>query len=376
MKFISTQQKFNQSLSVVEKIIARNLILPILQNTLITCNQESGRVHLCSTDLEMGVEISIPVRIEEAGSVAVPTKLLTSLVKSFPNENVEFFEKNKKVTINCGNYKSNIKSEDSNDFPIIPNPEDTNGFTMSASRFLEGISSVISSASLLDIKPEISGVYVECDGKNICFAATDSFRLAEKQISYEGDEITKTRFILPRAVGDAIIRIFQIINDDISICATDNQIGIKNNPRDSFSPSVRFVGRVLSGDYPNYKEIIPRSFSTTIDVPKEEFIQRVRTASLFSNKIKEIAIQTNNKRQELEVLANNQEYGDYSSTIPCNISGEGERIVFNYQYLLDGVQNIHSHNILIKLNKSTTPVLIEPQENEGFRYLIMPIKSQ
>lgn len=374
MRFISTQQKLSQGLSITERVIGRNLALPILQNTLLSCNKKNGLLTLLSTDLEMGVEVQTSAKIEEEGSVAVPTKLLNDFVKNLPNENIEFSEKGKRIFIHCGNYQSNMKGEDASDFPLIPNPKDIPRFILNSADFLEGISSVINSVSLLDIKPEISGILIQFINKDICFTATDSFRLSEKVMKIENKNTHTDSLIVPRKVCDMIGRVFQGTSGLLHIETGDNQVIVKNNPEDAFTPRVRFVGKIIDGEYPDYEQIIPKEFRKIIEVSREGFVQRVRTAGLFSNKISEVTLWPNEEKQELRIIANDQERGDYLSAVPCKVKGTGEKISFNFQYLLDGMQNINSPNILIKMNEPTTPALIEPQEDEGFRYLIMPIR--
>lgn len=375
MKFISTQQKLNQGLLITEKIIAKNLTLPILQNTLVSCSKKTGIVTLCSTDLEMGVEVAIIAKIEEEGSITAPTKLLSAFVKSLPNDNLEITEKNKTVVIQCAGYKSNIKTETANEFPIIPNPQNVEGIKVGVAGFVLGISSVISSASVLDIKPEIAGVYVQINENEMCFTATDSFRLAEKRVGIENKTPYIKKFILPKKVCDTLLRILQDLQGDMQIALHNNQIIMKTFPEDSFGAQIRFVGRIIDGEYPDYEQIIPSSFTTTAEIAKDEFIRRVRAASLFSNKINEVTLCLNGKKQQLEIFSNDPEYGDHLSVIPCKIKGNEEKVSFNYTYLLDGLANIRSHNILVKLNNTTSPVLIQPQENEGLKYVIMPIKT-
>jgi len=220
MKFFCTQQNLSYGLSIAEKIIGKNLTLPILQNILITCKNNSGYITISATDLETGVEVNIPAKIEKEGSITVPAKLLAGFVRNLPEENIEFTEKNKKIYISCKNYKANIKGEDSKDFPLIPNKNNTETFKIKKDIFLSGISSVINSTSLLDIKPEIKGVYVQFNEGDICFAATDTFRLSEKIIKTNKKNTFLNKIILPRKTCDTILRIFQDIEEDLILTRT------------------------------------------------------------------------------------------------------------------------------------------------------------
>ncbi len=375
MKFTSTQQKLYQCISITEKIIGRNLTLPILASTLISVDKKKGILKLCSTDLEVGVEVETTAKIDEDGGVAVPTKLLSGFLKDLPNQNIDFEEKNKKINLQCANYKSLIKGESQDEFPLIPNPEAESHIVVNIADFLSGIGSVINSVSLLEIKPEISGVFMRCAGDKICFAATDSFRLSEKVIKLNTHSKEAKQIILPKKCCDSILRIFQNIEGILKIQIADNQVIIRNETEDALAIKVRFISRLIDGDYPDYEQIIPKVFSKVAEVVKNDFLQRIRIASLFSNKINEIICSLNEKKQQLEISATNNDYGDYSAIVPCSIKGGDEKITFNFQYLLDGMQFVNSQTIQLKVNSSMSPALIEPTEDEGFRYLVMPIKT-
>lgn len=375
MKFTCTQQNFCQGLSIAEKVIGKNFTLPILQNILINCEKGKGYVKISSTDLEMGVEVTMPSKVEEEGGAAIPAKLISGFARSLPDEKIDFSGKNNKVLVQCANYKSNIKSQDSKEFPLIPQDKDTDAISLKTDDFVLGISSVINSVSLMDIKPEISGVFAQFRENDTCFAATDSFRLAEKSIKNSKKNTLLNKVIIPRRACDVIIRVFSDMKDRIDIKISENQITVKNSPEDPTAQKVRFISKIIEGEYPNYEQIIPGNFETTIKVPKDELIRHIKTASLFSSKIREVILQCNSKKQQLEIMSSDAEYGDHYSLIPCEVEGNDGKIVLNFQYLLDGIQGLLSPTVFIKINQPSTPVMILAPEDEGFRYLLMPIKA-
>ena len=374
MQFTCTQQNLTYGLNIVEKIIGKNFSLPILQNILISCEKNKGYIKLSSTDLEMGIEVNIPAKTEEEGSVAVPAKLINNFIRTLPDEKISFLEKNKKINIHCGNYKAHIKGQDPKEFPIIPQNNAEESFNIKSDSFISGLTPVISSVSLLDIKPEICGVFINFKKENIYFVATDSFRLAEKKIKNTKENKYLNKIIIPRRTCDIIMRIFQETEDVLNIQITNNQITIKNSPHDQLAPKIKLVSKIIEGEYPNYEQIIPNSFTTSIKVLKNDLIRHIKSASIFSNKIYEVALQVNPQKQVLEIISQDTEYGDHYSTLNCEIEGNSEKTVLNFNYLLEGLQNISSDTVLIKINQSTSPILISSVENEGFKYILMPIK--
>ena len=204
--------------------------------------------------------------------------------------------------------------------------------------------------------------------------ATDSFRLAEKKIKNTKENKYLNKIIIPRRTCDIIMRIFQETEDVLNIQITNNQITIKNSPHDQLAPKIKLVSKIIEGEYPNYEQIIPNSFTTSIKVLKNDLIRHIKSASIFSNKIYEVALQVNPQKQVLEIISQDTEYGDHYSTLNCEIEGNSEKTVLNFNYLLEGLQNISSDTVLIKINQSTSPILISSVENEGFKYILMPIK--
>lgn len=374
MKFICTQQNFLEGVSCAEKIISRNFALPILQNILIKCELQAGFAALASTDLEMGLEAYIPGKVEEGGAITVPAKIISGLVRAMPQENVVISAKNDVLSLECKNYKANIKGQPSGEFPLIPTSKSADNLFIKDRDFFAGIASVISSVSSLDVKPELTGVFVQFREDSLCFAATDSFRLSEKVIPLNKKNSYVGKVIIPKKSAEAMVRIFDAQEEGVSVLTQDNQIFIKTKESNSPFQKVRYVSRVIDAEFPNYEQIIPSSFRTTVQAPREEIIRHVKSASLFSQKINEVVLYANQKKQQLEILSKDQEYGDYHSVLPCEIEGEEVKVALNSNYLLDGAQGVSGPILSIKLNQEVSPILISSAEYDGFRHVLMPIK--
>lgn len=375
MKFICAQQNLVQGIIIAEKVIGRNMTLPVLQNILISSDIKKGSIKLAATDLEIGVEVTIPAKIEEEGTVAMPSRLFSGFLKSLPEEKVEFSEKTYTVSLRCANYKSNIKGESGNDFPLIPEGSGKEELTIRSADLCDGISSVLYSCSILDIKPEISGVYIEIKKDGIWFVATDSFRLAEKQIAYALKHSNVRKTILPRKTCDFILKIFEGVECALIVEVERNQIVIKNIPEDSLVPEIRLVSRIIDGEYPQYEQIIPTSFLTEVEISREEFVKHVKNASVFSNKINEVTVRIDPSKQRAEIRSGDTASGDYESFIPCAVQGKERKLVFNFQYLIDGIQRMKVPQLRFRCNEEINPVLFTPSGADDFRYVVMPIKT-
>lgn len=375
MKIICTQENLNKSIAIAEKAIGKSFTLPILQNILISAESGNSYIKLSATDLEVGIEVQIPAKVDQEGAITIPARLFSGFIRTLPQDNIEITENNKSVLIKCKNFKSTIKGESASDFPLMPTIKNSTSFSLKGFDFSSGIVSVIHSVSNLDIKPEITGICIKFSETDTCFAATDSFRLAEKVILGSEIKNVKHKLIIPRKTCDLISRVFTNSEDLLSIETDGAQLSIKNNPDSSAYMKINLVSRIIDGEYPDYEQIIPKKFLTSIDLSKDEFISHIRTASLFSSKINEVVLNINSEKQQMEISSKDQDYGEHNSIMPCSIEGGSIKATFNYNYLLEGLNTISSPNITIKMNEPSTPALITSSENDGFRYIVMPIRA-
>lgn len=370
MKTICTQENLNKGLNIVSHIAGKNITLPILNNVLIQIKQ--GKFNLISTNLDIGIKTIIRGKVEEDGEITVPAKLFSEYVALLPTGNIELIKKDNDLVVKCGGgQESIIKGQEAEEYPIVPDMEEIKYFSLENKQFREAIAQVVFSASYDDIRPELSGVLFLCEGDKLIFVATDSYRLAEKAINTgkESEKIGKIKKIVPLRVLQEILRILGDSYEKIEIGFNENQIIFK------FNETV-VMSRLIEGNYPDYKEIIPSGYKTRVVADRNDLIKITKTASLFSKiGINDILLEFNSRENNLKVSAANIQLGENKATLMAEIKGENNSVVFNYKYLLDGLQNIKSKKIVFELNSSDSPVLLKPEEEKDYLYLIMPIKK-
>jgi len=371
MKIICSQERFKKGLNIVQNIIGKNLTLPILNNILLSINEK--QLKLSTTDLELAITSYIQCKIEKKGNITIPAKTLFNFVSNLPNKKIEINIKNKIINLKCENYKSSINGLDAKDFPIIPQLKnkpilEINSFKLK--KILEQISNFV---SFSDIRPEINGVLFDFSSeKKSKFIATDSFRLGEKTISLK---INKSKgfdlnsIIIPYKTIQELIRIIgnQEKDEIIKIILEDNQILFK-------SFDFELISKLIKGNYPNYKQLITDQFETNILVEKEEFVKAIKLSSFFSSKINDVRLKIDSKKSLIEIFSQDIELGENLSKIKAEIKGKNTEIVFNYKYLLDGLNSIDSKRIFLGFNGETSPGIIKPERDASFIYVVMPIK--
>lgn len=375
MKIIILQEKLKKGLSIIERISSKSLTLPILNNTLIST--EKTFLNLSATDLEIGVNWWGLAKIEKEGKITVPSKLFYSFINLLPNKKIDIFIKNNDLNITCENHKTKIKGFSSEEFPLIPKINKDEFISVNSFDFCKGLSQIVDIASLSTTKPEISGVYFNFQKKEIITAATDSFRLGEKKIFLKEDGLIKKEYslIIPQKTIKEVVNVFGEKEGNLKIYFSPNQIMFESLMPETDHPEVQIISRLIEGEYPNYQEIIPKKFTNQIIVNREDFINQIKTASLFSNKTNEIKIKTSELKKEIIISSQSSEVGDYQSSINGSIKGSDLEISFNCRFLLDGLLNIKSPEVILELNGDSGPGVIKPTNDQSYIYIIMPIKS-
>lgn len=381
MKITILKDKLKEGINIIEKISAKLISLPILNNVLIST--EKNFLNLTTTDLEVGVKWWSLIKTEREGKVAVPSKILSSFINFLPNKLVNLELEDFNLKIKCENYETTIKGVNPEDFPIIPQVSDEEKIEVQIKSFCKSLSSVVDIASLSSTKPEISGVYFIFQKNLITMAATDSFRLGEKKIYLDSplNNISKDySLILPQKAAKEIINIFGEKEGVLTIYFSPNQILFETSLSEVSHPQIQLTSRLIEGDYPNYQEIIPKRYDTRIIFSLEEFINQIKLASLFSGKINEIKLKIDSSKNQINFFSQNPDVGEYQSFLIGKVEGKPCEISFNYRFLLDGLLNLSSlqqkkPEAVLELTGSEKPGILRLKDEESYLYLVMPIKS-
>jgi len=373
MKIEVLKDNLKNSLSIVEKIVGKNLSLPILDNVLIST--EDNFLNLSSTNLETAIKIWVLAKIVKKGKVVVPAKFLSSFVSSLPNEKIILEEKNQGLYVECKNYKNNVQGFNADDFPLIPEFKNLEYLEVDNKKLCQGLSQVVDISSISQSRPEISGIYFHFSKNLIKIVATDSFRLAEKNIILDNSVQKDISFILPQKPAKEIINILQDKDGKTKIYILPNQVMFEFPMKEFDHPEVQIISRLIEGEYPNYQEIIPNKFKTQLSFKRDEFLDQIKTASLFSGKLNEVKIKIENKNKEVQICAQDSDIGQSQSNISAKIEGDSMEISFNYKFLIDGLLRMKSSEVSFEISKEEGACVLKPIGDTSYTYVVMPIKS-
>lgn len=374
MKFTILQENLKEALYIVAHIAGKNINLPILNNILIKAEQ--GNISFTTTDLEIGIINKKRGKVDEPGEITIDSKILFDYISLLPNEKVDLELINEELIINCINYNTKIKGQNSSDFPLIPEIENSDNFLIKTKSLKKSLSQVVFATSNSETRMELTGVLFELVEDNLFLVATDSYRLAEKKLKIENKEKKSFRVIIPAKTIQELTRILSNIkenspeeNQDIEIKITENQIKFIIN-------GTELISRLIEGQYPDYKQIIPSKNNTSAIVLRQELIRVSKMASLFSKTgINDINLDFPKDKNKIIISSISGQAGENFSEINAEVKGIDNGIVVNFRYLLDCLNNINSEKIVIELSDSNTPCIIKPEKDDSYLYIIMPIKQ-
>ncbi|HED05741.1 MAG TPA: DNA polymerase III subunit beta [Ignavibacteria bacterium] len=365
MKIECGKDKLKEVIALASKITSKNTTLPVLNSILLTADNNTLKIR--ATNLDIGVEFTIPVKVYKTGVVAIPGNILNNtLINLLNNEKITLEVIGNNLEISIKNNTTTIKSEQFEDFPTLPKIQSGESFIIPSKKIINGLKSVWYSASVSDIKPEISSVFIYQENNLIIFVSTDSFRLAEKRIIHKGVKEFQG-IILPFKNINEIIRVFDNLNKDINIIFNKNQI--------SFSfDGIYLTSRIIDGVFPDYKQIIPKEYITEVVVLKQDIIDALKSINVFSDKFNKVNIKIDIKNGIFELFSKN-DLGENNIKINTTLSGDDINLCFNYKYIMDCFQSITSDSITLQFSGDKKPMIIKEISDNSFTYLVMPINK-
>ncbi len=369
MKFTCTQENFNRGLLITSHIANRNTALPILNNVLIKAS--GGLITLTTTNLEIGISVKVRGKIEKEGEFTVQAKLISDYIGLLPRENINLELEEQTLRLSCGSYKTSIKGLNSSDFPVIPEIERYEPIILKSRDLKNSLAQVMFAVAIDETRPEISGVLFSFSDKTLTIAGTDSYRLSEKKIILISTGTGDKQLIIPLRTLQEVYRILSDSEEtEVSLFINDSQILFKINDE------VELTSRLVEGQYPDYQQIIPRESRTQVKIKVNELVRVIKSAALFCKPgINDVKLTFLAKKNELVVSSINSAIGENLVTLEADCAGEDNEVVFNYRYLLDGLNNLAGDEAMFGLVSSSAPGMIRPAGDDSYLYIIMPIRQ-
>ena len=374
MKLACLQENLKRALATVGHAIPSKSTLPVLSNVLLSA--DAGRLKLAATDLELAISCSLSARIETAGAVTVPARLLSDYVGALPNEPLALSldVRTQTLALDCARFAASIKGIEAEEFPLIPTLTDREATTQLPAKLLrEVIGQVAFAAATNDTRPILAGVLIRLNDKNATFAAADGFRLAVHTVELPQPLTEPLEVVVPARALIELARVICDVEGSVTITVTPSggQIVFSTD-------TLELVARLIDGRYPDIERIIPSRSATRTVLERPALLKAIKLARLFASASFNIvrltfAPSADGASGKLTISANAAEVGDNTGVLEARISGEGGQIALNVAFLADAINAIPTPQIALETQTPQSPGVLKPVDGAGATQIIMPM---
>jgi DNA polymerase-3 subunit beta len=355
-----------EQLQTVGRVASTRSAIQALSGVQITANPES--CELRATDMDVGLRVPLDAEVVRDGVVVLPARLLLDVVRSLPAQqaSLELRPAQQDVELVSGGATFDIRTLRADDFPPFPEPDPDAAVSVPAQAFVSTALKVAGSASRDETRPVLTGILVSASDRELSMVATDSYRLSVKQTALERPLTRSFEVNVPARALQELARVAVHAEDE------DVSVGVQRNQIVFVLGRTILSSRLIDGQFPNYRQLLPESFEHELRVASSELTEVVRRISLLAQKNAPLRLAF--APGELTVSAQTPDVGEARESLPVAFEGEPLEIGFNPEFLRNGLEAIEEGDVLLKLISPLRPGLIEAGDGSGFQYLIMPIR--
>lgn len=366
MKAYCSKDTLLTGVNTVQRAVSSKNTLPVLQGILIKA--ENNSLIFEATDLEIGIRCVVPAQIEEEGIIALPAKIFSDIVRKLPTATIELEQQNDIINIHY--YESDIalRGFDPEEFPLLPELYDAVSFNLPVSLFKTMIRQTVFSCSTEENRPVFTGVLMQIEGSNLRLIGTDTHRLAYRIAEIPNQEDFKFHGIIPAKTMSEIYRLLRDEDETLTIRFNQTQVVFQFG-------SVHLLSRLIEGQFPNYKQVIPQTCQSKVFLSSKLFQDSVERASLLARDGSHANIVRLSVDTDRLWIDQASEIGKISEQMDIRMEGSDVKIAFNAKFLLDVLKVIDTEDILIELSGPFSPGIIRPIDDPNYLYLILPVRT-
>jgi DNA polymerase III subunit beta len=363
MKLQVTQPNLAKALSTVARVANTRNTLPILSNVLL--KTENNRLSIAATNLDIGITHFIGSKISSGGAITVPARLMQDFVSSLPDSVLNLELKDNKLHITNDQYQSTINGIVADDFPVMPAIKEGITWKSPAVDFKKALSQVVFAASGDDSRPVLNGVYFHAVAGQAVVVATDSYRLAEDKL---GKSAKPINFLMPATAAQDLLRIIGDADKEVVVTHDDQQVLFQVG-------DVNLVARLIEGNYPDYRKLIPSKFSTVAKMAKSDFLNITKVSALFARESAgSVTIKADKDDKAVSINAIASQLGENTAKAEAKVTGGGE-VTLNSRYLIEALNAFSADEIEFCFNGKLEPCVLRSAGEPNYTHLIMPLRS-
>lgn len=359
MRIACLKEDLNAALGIVQRAISPRGIMPVLTGVLMEVKDEN--MFLNATDLEVYMRSCLSVKTELEGKAIVNARLLSDIVKNLKGEVLNLGKKENQLEIEDEKSRYVLKTMPVEDFPKMPEGREIILDGLNLKDVGNAISQVIRSASKDEKRPVLQGIYFGVEGSKIRLVSTDSYRLAVREMENSQEVMEKKEMIIPARAMQEIPR-WSGKDGVLSLYGGEGHVRFE-------SGNILMTVREIEGKFPNWAQLIPSGDRLRVVTNKDDLAGAIKRVSLVGmSVVMEIG------GGKIVLKAENREVGSAEEEVEGDTIGEEMRIVFNAEFLMDGLAGVEGDRVTIGLTEPEKPGLVKG-EDESFKYVIMPIKQ-
>ena len=364
-------ENFSKKILFANHAISSRSQLPILLNFLIQA--KNGKLSVSATDLEIGIVVDIPAKIEEEGEVTIPAKTLTELVSATPTDKITLETKPEGLILTGEKARTVFQTTPAEEFPKIYDERGEETLVVKRELIDKDFSKIVFAASPDTERPALSGVLIKEEKEGALLVATDGYRLSLKKhaLGGKGKGKKETSVIVPsRVIRELILMGKEVGGGEVRVFVSPekNQILF-------FEEDITLVGRLIEAEFPGYEKIIPKGHSTKTVFSKAELQKAVKASYVFARQTANV-VKFSIQKDKIIVSANAPSVGSSVVEVDAKTTGDENEIAFNARYLLDFFSNIEEEEISFEMAGPLNPGVFKIVGDDSFLHLIMPIRVQ
>lgn len=380
MKLVCTQNDLNANLSLVSRAVPSKPTHPVLANVLLTADEDQQRVSLTAFDLSLGIRTSFAATVEAGGSLTLPAKLLNDIVSRLPETEITIDDEAGEyliaITVAGGRYQ--VRGMGTEEFPELPTVENGQTIYLPAEALIAGLHGSLFATSSDETKQVLTGVHFTSKNDGLEFAATDGHRLAvvQTEAALDGEEeaaaepITELNVTVPGRALRELDRMLGTRQSTPSVTLHCDRSLVVFEIGDQ-----RLTTRLLEGQYPAYRQLIPSQFSRSATIERKQLLSALeRVAVLTDQKNNIVKAKLDSDKQTLALAVEAQDIGSGRESIPIQLSGDDIEIGFNVKYLMDSLKNLNTPEVEMELGHALSPVVLKPLGGAKATHIIMPVQ--
>jgi DNA polymerase-3 subunit beta len=368
LKFSINQKDLYNALNIVRRAVAKNQTLPIL--TGIFLKLKNNKLTLKSTDLELGIKYDLTVKAESDGAIVLPATQFLNIIRELPNEDV-YLELNQdkwQLQIKCINSLFKINGYDPDEFPNLPQVEESAKFELPANKFKEMIKKVRISTSKDETQPALTGALFEVESEKVKMVSTNTYRLSFIEAPLKTSVNEKIAVIIP---GTTLQELNNLLEDEGSV-----EVEVDSNYARFTFAGIEVISRLIEGKFPNYELVIPDESNSNFSADLSQLHGAVKRASLIAKlDANIITLEAANGLMEINSAEGSSGYAH--EEVKIDLEGPDQKINIDAGYFIDVLKVLDSEEINIEMIGPLNPLVVNSQKDgDKFIYLIMPVRSQ